>query len=168
MIDFTTPIIPYVGTGIFKLNASYDEVKALLQENNISYKEEIWEATDVDPPWTVLVICKEGSNPQYSAVELFFAKNQLFKICLCEDFEGSLPNGIHTGMNFNDALKIDTNLEQDEDEGWDEVFISPDGYMVEYSNRNLDTISLSTNGKSLYKKIFPAELLGRDFLVTQP
>ena len=30
MIDLTTPIIPYVGTGIFKLDASYDEVKALL------------------------------------------------------------------------------------------------------------------------------------------
>ena len=101
------------------------------------------EATDVDPPWTVIVICKEGSNPQHSAVELCFAKNRLFKICLCEDFEGSLPNGIHTGMNFNDALKIDTTLEQDEDEGWDEIFISPDGYTVEYSNRNLDVIIIT-------------------------
>lgn len=94
MIDLTTPIIPYVGTGIFKLNASYDEVKSLLAEQNISYTEEILEATDVDPPWTVLVICKEGSNPQHSAIELCFAKNRLFKICLCEDFEGTLPNGI--------------------------------------------------------------------------
>ena len=143
MIDLTTPIIPYEGTGIFKLDDSYDEVKALLQENNISYAEEIWKKTGDYYPWTVLVIYKEGSNPQHSAVELCFAKNRLFKICLCEDFEGSLPNGIHTGMNFNDALKIDTNLEQDEDEGWDEVFISPDGYMVEYSNRNLDIIIIT-------------------------
>ena len=62
MIDLTTPIIPYEGTGIFKLDSSYDEIKSLLSEHNISYKEEIWEATDVDPPWTVIVICKED-NP---------------------------------------------------------------------------------------------------------
>ena len=43
MIDLTTPIIPYEGTGIFKLDSSYDEVKALLKENNILYEEEIWE-----------------------------------------------------------------------------------------------------------------------------
>ena len=141
MIDLTTPIIPYVGTGIFKLDSSYEEVKVLLQENNISYEEEIWEKTDVDPPWTVLVICKEGSNPKYSAIELFFAKNRLFKICLCEDFEGTLPNGIHTGMNFNDALKIDPKLQQDED--WDEIFISPDGYIIQYSNMNLDVIIIT-------------------------
>lgn len=136
MIDLTTPIIPYVGTGIFKLDASYDEVKALLQENNISYTEEIWKKTGDFCPWTVLVICKEGSPEEYSAVELFFAKNRLFKICLCEDFEGTLPNGIHTGMNFNEVWKFDPKLKEDED--WDDVFISPDGYLVEYSNRNLN------------------------------
>ena len=141
MIDLTTPIIPYVGTGIFKLDSSYEEVKAFLQENNISYEEEIWKKTGDFCPWTVLVICKEGSNPKYSAIELFFAKNRLFKICLCEDFEGTLPNGIHTGMNFNDALKIDPKLQQDED--WDEIFISPDGYIIQYSNMNLDVIIIT-------------------------
>ena len=141
MIDLTTPIIPYVGTGIFKLDSSYNEVKVLLHENNISYAEEIWKKTGDYYPWTVLVIYKEGSNPQHSAVELFFAKNRLFKICLCEDFEGTLPNGIHTGMNFNDAWKIDPKLQRDED--WDEIFISPDGYLVEYSNRNLNIIIIT-------------------------
>ena len=141
MIDLTTPIIPYVGTGIFKLDSSYDEVKSLLQEQKISYEEEIWKKTGEFFPWNVLIICKEGSNPQHSAVELCFAKNRLFKICLCEDFEGSLPNGIHTGMNFNDALKIDPKLQQDED--WDEIYISSDGYTVEYSNRNLDVIIIT-------------------------
>lgn len=139
MIDLTTPIIPYVGTGIFKLDASYDEIKAQLEAENISYKEEILEATDVDPPWTVIGISKAGE--EFDAISITFAKNRLFRICLYEDFDGKLPNEIHTGMNFNDALKIDTNLEQDED--WDEVFISPDGYMVEYSNRNLDIIIIT-------------------------
>ena len=58
MIDLTTPIIPYVGTGIFKLDSSYDEIKSLLQEQKISYEEEIWKKTGEFFPWTVLVICK--------------------------------------------------------------------------------------------------------------
>ena len=82
MIDLTTPIIPYECTGIFKLNSYYDEVKAFLKENNISYEEEIWKKTGNFCSWTVIVICKKGSP----AVELFFAKNRLFKICLCENF----------------------------------------------------------------------------------
>ena len=109
--------------------------------NTCSYEEEIWDKTGDYYPWTVLVICKEGSPKEYYAVELFFAKNRLFKICLCEDFEGTLPNGIHTGMNFNVALKIDPKLQQDED--WDEIYISPDGYTVKYSNRNLDVIIIT-------------------------
>ena len=141
MIDLTTPIIPYEGTGIFKLDASYDAIKALLQEHNISYTEEIWNKTGDFCPWTVLVICKDESPEEYSAVELFFAKKRLFKICLCEDFEGTLPNGIHTGMNFNEACKVDPKLKEDED--WDDVFISPDGYLIEYSNRTLDIIIIT-------------------------
>ena len=72
---------------------------------------------------------------------LYFAKNQLFKICLCEDFEGKLPNGIHTGMNIKDAKKIAPTLERDED--WDEVFVSPDGYFLEYSNGDLNIIFIT-------------------------
>ena len=134
MIDLTTPIIPYKGTGIFQLNANYDEVKKLLKVNNIVYEEEIWNKNDPDHLWNVIVITKKDSNPQNSAIELFFAKDRLFKICLCEDFEGTLPNGIHTGMSIKDAWKIDKKLQQDED--WDEVYISPDGYFLEHSNRS--------------------------------
>ncbi|MBR5914097.1 MAG: hypothetical protein IKZ58_07040 [Selenomonadaceae bacterium] len=141
MIDLTTPIIPYKGTGIFQLNANYDEVKNLLKVNSISYKEEIWNKTDPDHLWNVIVITKEGSPEQYSAIELFFAQKRLFKICLCEDFEGTLPNGIHTGMSIKEAWKIDKKLQQDED--WDEVYISPNGYFIEYSNKNLSIIIIT-------------------------
>ena len=141
MIDFTTPITPYEGTGIFKLDSSYDDVKTLLEENNISYEEEVEAATDIDPPLTTIVICKDGSPKQYSAIELYFAKKRLYKICLCEDFKGSLPNGIHTGITIQEAKQIDTNLERDED--WDEIYISPEGYWLEYSNRNLEIIIIT-------------------------
>lgn len=141
MIDLTTPIIPYVGTGIFKLDSDYNKIKAILQDQNIQYEEEVSEATDVDPPWTTIIISKDGSPKQYSAIELVFAKKRLFKICLCEDFEGALPNGIRTGMNFKEAKKLDPTLQRDKD--WDEVFISPGGYFVEYSNRTLDIIIIT-------------------------
>lgn len=128
MIDLSTPIVPYIGTGIFKLNVSYDEVKTLLAKQNISYKEEVWEATDVDPPWTVIIICKEGSPEKCLAIKLFFAKNRLFRICLYEGFEGKLPNGIHIGMPLDEAQKIDPTLTFDD---WDEMFISANGYWTE-------------------------------------
>jgi len=121
MIDLTTPIIPYEGTGIFKLDASYDAVKALLQERNISYKEEILEATDIDPPWIIIEI--------ENIMEFFFAKNRLFKIILKGNFSGGLPNGINLDTTIDEAQKIDTNLIFDD---WDEIFISDNGYWVDY------------------------------------
>lgn len=108
MIDLTTPIIPYVGTGIFKLNSSYDEVKSLLAEQNISYTEEISQPNDIDPPWTVIGISKAGE--EFDAMSITFAKNRLFRICPYEGFEGKLPNGIHIGMPLDEALTIDKNL----------------------------------------------------------
>ena len=43
MLDLTTPIIPYKGTGIFELYADYNDVVARMQVNNISYDEEVQE-----------------------------------------------------------------------------------------------------------------------------
>lgn len=126
MIDFTTPIIPYEGTGIFKLNSSYDEIESLIAEHNISYEEKILKATDVDPQWTVIGISKAGEKDDVMSIT--FAKNRLFRICLHEGFQGKLPNGIRIGMTLDDALKIDTSLTFDE---WEEMFISIGGYWLE-------------------------------------
>lgn len=128
MIDLTTPIIPYEGTGIFKLDASYEEIKSRLAECNIPYKEEILEATDVDPPWYVIGISKAGE--EYDALSVTFAKNRLFRICLYEDFAGNLPNGVHTNMTIDEALTIDKNLYYNDDN--DELYESPDGYWLDY------------------------------------
>lgn len=126
MIDLTTPIIPYVGTGIFKLDASYDEVKSLLAEQNISYTEEISQPNDIDPPWYIIGISKAGEKDDVMSIT--FAKNRLFRICLYEGFEGKLPNGIHIGMPLDEAQRIDPTLTFDD---WDEMFISANGYWTE-------------------------------------
>ena len=129
MIDLTTPIIPYVGTGIFKLDASYNEIKTLLQKHNVSYKEEVWEATDVDPPWTVIGISKDGGDGD--AMSITFAKNRLFRICLYEDFASKLSNGIHTNMTIDEALIIDKNLRYNDDN--EELYESPADYWLDYN-----------------------------------
>ena len=126
MIDLTTPIIPYEGTGIFKLNSSYDEIKNFLQENNISYKEEISQPNEIDPPWYIIGISKNGSKDD--VISITFAKNRLFRICLYEGFEGKLPNGIHIGMPLAEAQKIDPTLTFDD---WEEMFVSKNGYWIE-------------------------------------
>ena len=128
MIDLTTPIVPYKGTGIFELDANYVNVKTLLDDRHIPYDEEVSKPNDIDPPWYIITISKEGS--QFPAIELFFAKNRMFKICLCEDFDGELPNGIHTGMTIETALNIDKNLCYNDDK--DEIYESPDGYWLDY------------------------------------
>ena len=128
MIDLTTPIIPYEGTGIFKLDASYDEVKTLLTEQNILYNEGISQPNDIDPPWYIIGIHK--ADKEYDAMSITFAKNRLFRICLYEDFDGKLPNGIHTNMTIDEALIIDKNLCYNDDN--DELYESPDGYWLDY------------------------------------
>lgn len=120
MLDLTTPIISYKGTGIFNLDASYDEIKALLAAQGISYTEKILPPTELDPPWTIIII---SGN-----FELFFAKNRLFKIILEGEFKGSLPNGINLDTTIDDAQEIDPTLEF---EDWEEVYESANGYWVE-------------------------------------
>ncbi len=123
MIDLTTPIIPYVGTGIFKLDSSPDEIKTLLKEYDVSYNEEINvnRYNPKDPPWIIIEIV--------NVMELFFAKNRLFKIVLKGTFSGNLPNGVNLDTTLDDARKIDPNLTFDD---WDEIYISTNGYWVEY------------------------------------
>ena len=126
MIDLTTPIIPYKGTGIFKLDASRDDIKAQLESENISYTEKISQPNDVDPPWYIIGISKADEKDE--VISITFAKNRLFRICLYEGFEGKLPNGIHIGMLLDEAQRIDPSLTFDD---WEEMLISANGYWVE-------------------------------------
>ena len=144
MLDLTTPIVPYKGTGIFELDASHDEVKSLLKAHNISYVEEVWKVNDTDPPW--IIINNIGDD-----IELFFAKDKLFKIVLLNNFRGALPNGICIGSSIDEAQKLDPHLNFDD---WDEKFISSEGYVLEH---DIET------RKILVISIFIPALLRDDF-----
>ena len=140
MIDLTTPIIPYIGTGIFLLNENYSLVTKKLIEKKIKYREKILPPDEENSlEWKVIDVPKRGYK--YEVAQLFFAKDKLFKIILWEDFQGNLPNGIHTRMQLLDAEKIDPKLERDEE--WDELFKSPGGYWLEYSNGTGEIISIT-------------------------
>ena len=82
---------------------------------------------------------------------LFFAKNgKLFKIVLWQDYAGSLPNCVSTGMQVSEAKKLDPTLEYDE---WNEDYESSSGYWLEDDAEDGDIISSS---------IFIRELLDED------
>lgn len=134
-------IIPFVGTESIKLYQTIPEVKKILFEEGIGYREELWssQAETVPNPWTVIIIDH--------VMSLFFAKNsKLFKIVLWQDYSGSLPNGIGTGMKITEAEKLDPSLTYDE---WNEDYESDSGYWLEDDVENEEIISISIFIKEL-------------------
>ena len=133
---FTEKIIPYVGTESIALYRPLDEVRGILREAHVQFHEEIWsnKENSIPNPWTVLKID--------DVMTLYFAKNnKLFKIMLWKDYQGCLPNGIHTRMPLQKAQQIDPDLVFDD---WNEDFESPAGYWVEddIDTGEIDNISI--------------------------
>ncbi len=110
---------PLKGVGDLELLMNYDFVKKYLDENGIIYKEEYWPNKGYTPdvPWKVINVA--------DSIWMFFAYDKLWKFYLEGNFEGKLPNGIHVGMDINEAIKIDKTAEFDD---CDEEYISSEGY----------------------------------------
>lgn len=128
-------IIPYVGTENIKLYQTVDEIKSVLKENDVIYREEVWnsEYETVPNPWTVLVI--DG------ILSIFFAKNnKLFKLVFWEGYQGTLPNGIKTGMAIETAKTLDPSLAYDD---WNEDYQSQNGYWLEDDPESGTVMSIS-------------------------
>ena len=141
MIDINAPIVPFEGTERIKLYQSLDETKSFLSAEGIVYREEYWsaESETVPNPWNVIVIDGIAS--------LFFARNKkLFKIVFWENYQGALPNGVHTGMSMDDALNCDCSLRYDD---WNEVYISDAGYWIEDNLETKQVMSISVFIKEL-------------------
>lgn len=128
-------IVPFVGIESIRLYQTVNEVRQILSEEGIAYQEEVWssQSETVPNPWTVIVIDR--------IMSLFFAKNnKLFKIVLWQDYSGSLPNGISTGMPMEEARKRDSTLEFDD---WNEDYESDSGYWVEDDVEDGNIMSIS-------------------------
>ncbi len=139
-----TNIVPFVGVGNFMLLSSFNTVKTQLELAKCGYTTEIWPNKGCTPQveWKI-IHCDNHLN-------LFFAKDKLFKIYVDGEFPGKLPNGIYVGMSMKEATLIDTSLRFDD---WNEDWSSDEGYWLE---DDLDTDSV------LSISIFIKELLDDD------
>ncbi len=134
-------IIPFIGTESIKLYQTITEIKKTLSEEGVGYREELWssQSETIPNPWTVIIIDH--------VMSLFFAgNNKLFKIVLWQDYSGSLPNGINTGMTISAAKELDSSLEYDD---WNEDYESTCGYWLEDDVETGTIISISIFIKEL-------------------
>ena len=131
-------IIPFKGVGRYQLYQSMENIIATLNEDGDSFSEELWSNADLTNPvpWTIIRTA--------SGMNMFFAKNKLFKIYVNDNFSGKLPNGIGIGMKMDDVMKIDPNIKYDD---WEEDWQSPEGYWIEDdpSNDTVMTITIFIN-----------------------
>ena len=134
-------LIPYKGVGKYQLYQTVKDTISMLQEDGDSFVEELWSNENLTNPvpWTIIRTA--------SGMNMFFAKNKMFKIYVDGVFSGTLPNGIGIGMKMSDAVKADANIKYDD---WEEDWQSPDGYWLEDD---------PSNGTVLTITIFIRELL---------
>ena len=130
----TLSIIPYKGIGDICFNMSYCEVKDYLKKNGIQYTVDVKENKGCDPevPWKIIRI---GTD-----ISIFFAKEKMFKICLEENYSGSLENGICIGTSMSKAQEIDPSLVY---EDFDEYYSSSLGYWIEDDVGSQKVISIT-------------------------
>lgn len=123
-------IIPYKGIGKYQLYQSIEDTISMLKEDGDSFVKELWSNEDLTNPvpWTII-----RTN---SGMNMFFAKNRMFKVYVDGAFSGELPNGIRIGMKMSDVMKIDSNIKYDD---WEEDWQSSDGYWLEDDPSN-DTV----------------------------
>lgn len=123
-------LIPYKGIGKYQLYQSIEDTISKLKEDGDSFVKELWSNEDLTNPvpWTII-----RTN---SGMNMFFAKNRMFKVYVDGAFSGELPNGIRIGMKMSDVMKIDSNIKYDD---WEEDWQSPDGYWLENDPSN-DTV----------------------------
>ncbi len=134
-------LIPYKGIGKYQLYQTIEDTISMLQEDGESFVEELWSNEELSNPvpWTIIRTA--------SGMNMFFAKNKMFKIYVNGIFSGALPNGIRIGMKMSDVAKTDSNIKYDD---WEEDWQSPDGYWLEDD---------PSNGTVLTITIFIRELL---------
>lgn len=131
-------LIPFKGVGKHQFYQTIEDTISMLQEDGDSFVTEIWSNEDASNPvpWTIIRTA--------SGMNMFFAKNKLFKIYVNDNFSGKLPNGIGIGMKMDDVMKIDPNIKYDD---WEEDWQSPEGYWIEDdpSNDTVMTITIFIN-----------------------
>ncbi len=114
-------LIPNVGIKNIKIGMNFENVREILEEENIDFIIEEHKENDTgDAKWFYIVI--------KDYMTFYFAKNVLWKIDVKGKFNGKLNNGIKLGMNIKDVLKLDKFLKFDD---WEDNYISSNSYLLE-------------------------------------
>ena len=113
-LDIYAPIIPFEGFGEIKLYSTRDELKELLEKQNVS--ETVvneWIRYDID-----------------NSIELFFhsKNNKLFRITTLDNYKGMLFGKIGVKTSKEEMLKVEPTFVYDE---FEEVWESPKGVFIE-------------------------------------
>ena len=127
-------IVPFIGVGDFKLYMTIEEAKSIIKKENAKFSMEIWDNKGCVPEVSWIIIRVENG------INMFFAKNKLFKIYMENDFVGKLDNGICINMPMEKVLKIDPTLEFDD---WNEIYQSKKGYWIEDNLENKTVLTIS-------------------------
>ena len=127
-------IIPYKGIGKYQLYQSIEDTISMLKEDGDSFVKELWSNEDLTNPVPWIIIRTA------SGLNMFFAKNRMFKVYVDGAFSGELPNGIRIGMKMSDVMKIDSNIKYDD---WEEDWQSSDGYWLEDDPSNYTVLTIT-------------------------
>lgn len=113
-LDIYAPIIPFEGFGEIKLYSTRDELKGLLEKQNVSETMvNDWIRYDID-----------------NSIELFFhsKNNKLFRITTLDNYRGMLFEKIGVKTSKEEMLKAEPTFVYDE---FEEVWESPKGVFIE-------------------------------------
>ena len=140
MSIYNSIINPYKGFSDISFDMTFEEVRSFLKDNKIKFQIEVYPNNGCVPEvaWTVIRI--EGG------ISIYFALNKMFKIFFDDAYEGKLYNGIHIGMDMDEAKDIDSSLEYNEDE---EDYYSESGYWLEDDVETNRVVSMTVFIKEL-------------------
>ncbi len=113
-LDIYAPIIPFEGFGEIKLYSTRDELKELLEKQNVSETMvNDWIRYDID-----------------NSIELFFhsKNNKLFRITTLDNYRGMLFEKIGVKTSKEEMLKVEPTFVYDE---FEEVWESLKGVFIE-------------------------------------
>ena len=115
LLDVSAPIIPFKGFGEIRLYSTRDELRELLEMENVDSKiiSDDWIRYDIN-----------------NSVELFFhlKNNKLFRITTLDNYRGKVLEKIGVGSTREELLEIEPSFVYDE---FEEVWESDKGIFIE-------------------------------------
>ena len=115
-IDINAPILPYEGLGGLKLYSTKNQLKTILEDDNIILKD-LWAG-----------VATEYIIQNKISLQFLSQNNRLFKIVALPEYKGKLFGEISIGMTVEELLEVEPSFSYDD---FEEVWISDKGVFIE-------------------------------------